>query len=101
MIIRGGANIYPAEIEHTLILHDAVLETAVIGRPSREYGEEIMAFVVLQNEVAVTAEILSAFCRERLAPYKVPQEFHIMDALPKSGVGKILKTELAERFSEM
>ena len=99
MIIRGGANIYPAEIEHILTLHPAVHEAAVVGRPSREFGEEIAAFVVL-NDISktMTDNELTTHCREQLASYKVPRDLLIVDALPKSGVGKVLKTELSKRL---
>lgn len=99
MIIRGGANIYPAEIEHILMQHPAVHEAAVLGRPSREYGEEIAAFVVLDPKgPLVTSEQLVTHCRGQLAPYKVPRDMFLVEALPKSGVGKVLKKELAQRF---
>ena len=99
MIIRGGANVYPAEIEHILMLHPWVHEAAVVGRPSREFGEEIAAFVVLgATAPPVTIEDLTAHCRGQLAPYKIPRDFFFVDALPRSGVGKILKTDLATRL---
>ncbi len=100
MIIRGGINIYPDEIEHVLALHDGVREAAVVGRPSREYGEEVVAFVVLRDAAdPPDQDTLAGHCRAQLAPYKVPRELHIVDALPKSGVGKVLKTELRERLA--
>jgi acyl-CoA synthetase (AMP-forming)/AMP-acid ligase II len=99
MIIRGGANIYPAEIEHILMQHQSVHEVAVLGRPSREYGEEIVAFVVLDAKgPETTPDRLIAHCRSQLAPYKVPRDMILVDALPKSGVGKVLKKELAKSF---
>jgi len=95
MIIRGGANIYPAEIEHILTLHPAIHEATVVGRPSREYGEEITAFVVLNDTAPpASADELTTHCRAQLASYKVPRDIKITDALPKSGVGKVLKKEL-------
>lgn len=102
MIIRGGANIYPAEIEHVLTLHEGVQESAVMGWPSREYGEEIAAFVVPADHPAgVTSEELIAHCRASLAPYKAPRDVFIVESLPKSGVGKILKRELACRLEPL
>ncbi len=99
MIIRGGINVYPAEIEHVLALHEDIRETAVIGRPSKEYGEEIAAFVVPRNAASAPDEdTLRSHCAKNLAPYKVPREFHMIGELPKSGVGKVLKTELRERL---
>ncbi len=99
MIIRGGINIYPAEIEHVLELHECVREAAVVGRPSREYGEEIVAFVVPRDAAEPPDdEALRGHCTAGLAPYKVPREFQVVEELPKSGVGKVLKTELRERL---
>ena len=99
MIIRGGINVYPAEIEHVLMLHDDVGEAAVIGRPSKEYGEEIAVFVVSATTAgAPNTNTLRSHCTQNLAPYKVPREFYIVDELPKSGVGKVLKTELRARL---
>ncbi len=100
MIIRGGINIYPAEIEHVIALHSDVREVAVVGRPSREYGEEIVAFVVPRNAAGPPDDdTLRGHCGKSLALYKVPREFLIVDELPKSGVGKVLKTELRERLA--
>lgn len=99
MIIRGGINVYPAEIEHVLMLRDDVGEAAVIGRRSKEYGEEIAAFVVSAITAgAPDADTLRSYCATNLAPYKVPREIYIVDELPKSGVGKVLKTELRARL---
>ena len=99
MIIRGGVNIYPAEIEHVLAQHDDVIEAAVVGAPSRALGEDVAAFVVCR-EPAPSTEALTEWCNGRLAPYKVPRRILLVDDLPKSGVGKILKTELVARLSE-
>ncbi len=102
MIIRGGINIYPAEIEHVLTLHPAIHEAAVLGWPSREFGEEVAAFVVrAQGADPVNSDDLRSYCRERIAPYKVPREVFVIDALPKSGVGKVLKTELAKSLPQL
>jgi long-chain acyl-CoA synthetase len=99
MIIRGGVNIYPAEIEHVLEMHADVREAAVVGRPSREYGEEIVAFIVPRDGARPPdGDTLRSHCTSQLAPYKAPREFHVVDELPKSGVGKVLKTELRERL---
>ena len=100
MIIRGGVNIYPAEIEHVLMLHAGVHEAAVVGFPSPELGEEIAAFVVRVPDTgeAATAEALIDHCRISLARYKLPRKVIFLDELPKSGVGKVLKTELAARL---
>jgi acyl-CoA synthetase (AMP-forming)/AMP-acid ligase II len=96
MIIRGGINIYPAEIEQTLIMHAAVAEAAVVGWPSAQRGEEVAAFVVRKADVS-EGELI-AHCRASLAPYKIPKGIFFLDALPRSGMGKVLKAELAERL---
>jgi acyl-CoA synthetase (AMP-forming)/AMP-acid ligase II len=96
MIIRGGVNIYPAEIETTLVAHAAVAEAAVVGWPARERGEEVAAFVVRRAEVS-EGELI-AHCRASLAPYKVPKGVFFVDALPRSGLGKVLKPALVERL---
>jgi acyl-CoA synthetase (AMP-forming)/AMP-acid ligase II len=96
MIIRGGVNIYPAEIEQTLALHPGVAEAAVVGWPSPERGEEVAAFVVCRTRVS--EHDLLTHCRASLAPYKVPKAVFFLDALPKSGMGKVLKPQLVERL---
>lgn len=102
MIIRGGINIYPAEIEHVLTLHPAVQEAAVLAWPSREFGEEIAAFIVFVPKVgSIESADLLDYCRERMASYKIPRKIFIAESLPKSGVGKILKTELAKRLQQL
>lgn len=92
LIIRGGFNIYPRDVEEVLNSHPAVIESAVIGIPSERMGEEVKAFVVRRGEV--DAEILKAYCREKLANYKTPGEIEFLDILPRNGVGKIDKKEL-------
>lgn len=96
MILRGGINIYPSDIEATLTAHPAVAEAAVVGWPSREFGEEIAAFVRLTG--SATADDLMAFCRERLTRYKCPRATFIVDELPRNSAGKVLKAELAARL---
>ncbi len=99
MIIRGGINIYPAEIEATLTTHPAVVDAAVVGWPSREFNEEVAAFVVLRSPVA--PEALIEHCRGKLARYKTPREVFIVDALPRSSLGKVLKADLAARLDRL
>ena len=94
MIIRGGYNVYPREIEEVLYGHPAVGEAAVIGIPHESHGEEVKAIVAFKPGASATVEELSAFCRERLAAYKYPRVFEVLDALPKGPTGKILKREL-------
>ncbi len=92
LIIRGGFNIYPRDIEEVLNRHPAVIELAVIGIPSERMGEEVKAFVVTRTDV--DAETLKAYCRESLANYKTPTEIEFVNALPRNAVGKIDKKEL-------
>jgi acyl-CoA synthetase (AMP-forming)/AMP-acid ligase II len=94
MIIRGGENISPAEIEAVLYSHRAVEEAAVVGLPDVEWGQRVAAVIVRRpGERADEAE-LSGFCRQRLASFKVPERFYFVDALPKNQMGKVLKKEL-------
>ena len=99
MIISGGENIYPAEVESVLHAHPAVAEAALIGVPDAKWGEVGRAIVVLQKGARVTAEELSAFCQPRLARYKIPKLFVFVDELPKTAAGKIDKKVLKERYS--
>lgn len=99
MIIRGGVNIYPAEVEAVLQSHPAVADSAVVGWPSREFNEEVAAFVILKQRVA--ADELRTLCRERLAPYKVPREVFVVDEFPRNTLGKVLKTELSGRLPQL
>jgi long-chain acyl-CoA synthetase len=94
MIIRGGENIYPKEIESVLARHDAVLEAAVIGAPHEVYGEVPVAYVVTYPDAAVTAGELLALCRGNLTKIKIPVAINIVPALPKNPVGKTDKPAL-------
>ncbi len=94
MVIRGGYNVYPREIEEVLYGHPAVMEAAVIGVPEPRLGEEVKAVVVLKRGAGVTAEELIAYCRSRLAAYKYPRRVEFVAALPKGPTGKILKRML-------
>lgn len=96
LIIRGGLNIYPRDVEELLAEHPGVAESAVIGVPDERMGEEIVAYVVKRNNSPVTEDELIAFCQSRLAKYKTPRRVIFLDALPRNGVGKVLKTELKE-----
>jgi len=96
MIIAGGYNIYPREVEEVLWEHPKILEAAVIGVPDAYRGETVKAFVVLQPGTSATAEEIMAFCRERLAAYKVPRLVMFRESLPKSGVGKYLRRALRD-----
>ncbi len=98
MIISGGMNVYPAEIEAALDHHPDVLEAAVFGVPSEEWGETVHAVVVVREGASMTAEQVMAFAREHLASYKVPRSVSFVAELPKTGSGKILKRELRAPF---
>ncbi|MDZ7784330.1 MAG: long-chain-fatty-acid--CoA ligase [Halioglobus sp.] len=98
MIISGGENIYPAEVENVLAASPEVQEAAVIGVPSPKWGETPLAIVVPAPGASPTAQSLRAFCREHLAGYKVPQLFEVVDSLPRNPSGKLLKPQLRERF---
>lgn len=96
MIIRGGENIYPREIDELLYTHPSVESAAVIGVPDDLYGEEVAAFIVLKDGGHVTEEALIAFCKERLADFKCPKKIHFVNDIPKGPTGKLLKRELAK-----
>jgi long-chain acyl-CoA synthetase len=98
MIIRGGENIYPREIDEVLYKHPAVAAAAVIGVPDELYGEEVAAFVVLKE--SVSEENLVDYCRQHLADFKCPKEFYFVDDIPKGPTGKLLKRELARLYTE-
>jgi malonyl-CoA/methylmalonyl-CoA synthetase len=92
LIITGGYNVYPREVEETLQSHPDVVEVAVIGRPSEKWGEEVTAVVVATT--AVDVEELRAHAASRLAPYKVPKRLEFIDALPRNALGKVVRGEL-------
>jgi long-chain acyl-CoA synthetase len=96
MIIRGGYNVYPREVEELLYSHPAVLEAAVVGRPDPRLGEEIQAYIVLRPDSGQTAEDVRSWVKERIASYKYPREVHVVDALPKGPTGKIHKQTLRD-----
>ena len=98
MIISGGVNIYPAEIEAALEVHPNVFDVAVFGVPSEEWGEAVHAVIVAQPAGSLTPEDVIAFGREHLASYKVPRTISFLDELPRTGSGKILKRELRAPF---
>ena len=94
MIIRGGYNVYPREIEEVLYEHPDVIEAAVVGLPDEQLGEEVGAAVALKDGASATAAELSAFVNERVAAYKYPRRVWFVDELPKGPTGKILKREI-------
>ena len=100
MIIRGGENIYPREIDDLLYNHPGVAQAAVIGVPDELYGEEVTAFIVLKDGSKISADELIEFCKAHLADYKCPKTVHFVDDIPKGPTGKLLKRELAKLFKE-
>jgi long-chain acyl-CoA synthetase len=92
MIISGGANIYPREIEEVLLRHPAVAECSVVGRPHPEWGEEVVAFIVKKSSLKI--DELDSLCLGNIARFKRPREYRFVEALPKNNYGKVLKTEL-------
>jgi acyl-CoA synthetase (AMP-forming)/AMP-acid ligase II len=98
MIVSGGENVYPREIEEVLFTHPAVADAAVIGVPSDKWGEAVKAVVVLKPDASAGADDLIDFCRDKLAGYKRPSSVDFVDALPKNPSGKILKRELREPY---
>ena len=99
VIISGGSNIYPREVEDALLTHPDVTEVAVIGVPSPEWGEEVAAFVVLRADVRPDRAALDAACKAELASFKKPKHYVFLPELPKNSYGKVLKIELRQRYS--
>jgi long-chain acyl-CoA synthetase len=97
MILRGGFNVYPREIEEVMMIHPAVALVAVVGTPDERLGEEVKAFVVKKPGADISADVLLAWCREQFASYKYPRLIEFLDALPVSATGKVLKRELRMR----
>jgi long-chain acyl-CoA synthetase len=94
MIISGGSNIYPREIEEVLLRHPDVIEASVVGRPHPEWGEEVVAFVVPRPGAEIANETLDRLCLDHIARFKRPRDYRFVEALPKNNYGKVLKTEL-------
>jgi malonyl-CoA/methylmalonyl-CoA synthetase len=99
LIISGGYNIYPREVEEVLLDHPAVVECAVLGMPDTDFGERVVAVVVARDPAAPPDPVtLEAFCRDRLAAYKRPRDVHYVDLLPRNAMGKVQKHELKARL---
>jgi len=98
MIVSGGENVYPVEVEEALSQHPAVAEVTVIGVPDERWGEAVKALVVTRPSAATSASDLVDFARERLAGYKLPRSIDFVDALPRTPSGKVLKHELRSRY---
>jgi fatty-acyl-CoA synthase len=101
MVIRGGENVYPREVEEFLYGHPAIDDVQVIGVPDEKYGEELMAWVRLKPDASLTIEELREFCAGKLAHYKVPRYLHVTDEFPMTVTGKIRKVEMRERAVEL
>ena len=98
MIISGGTNVYPREVEEVMLLHPAVQEVSILGVPDESWGEVVKAVVILRSDASATEEELIEFCAHRIAGYKKPKSVNFVDELPKSAYGKILKRELREQY---
>ena len=99
VIISGGSNIYPREVEDILAAQSGVDQVAVVGRPNADWGEEVVAFVVLAPEASVSADDLDRACLAAIARFKRPKEYFFVHELPKNEYGKVLKRELRGRLS--
>lgn len=100
MIVSGGENVYPIEVEQALSEHPNVVEASVVGIDDPEYGERLVAFVVVAEQSATTSELLRDHVRNLLAGYKVPRAVHIVEAIPRNATGKVARAELRERASQ-
>ena len=100
LMISGGSNIYPREIEEVLLCHEGVAEVSVVGRPHPDWGEEVIAFVVNKPGSKVSADDLDALCLENIARFKRPKDYRLVESLPKNNYGKVLKTELRRMLAK-
>lgn len=99
MIVSGGENVYPIEVEKILISHPAVAEASVLGVEDEKFGQRLVAFVVLEAAASATVESLKQHVRDNLANFKVPRDIVIVDELPRSSTGKIVRKELLAHIS--
>jgi fatty-acyl-CoA synthase len=100
MIIRGGENIYPREVEEFLFTHPDVADVQVIGVPSEKYGEELMAWVKPREGAAITGEELAAWCKGKIASFKIPRHWKLVDSFPMTVTGKVQKFKMREAAVE-
>jgi acyl-CoA synthetase (AMP-forming)/AMP-acid ligase II len=100
MVVSGGENIYPVEVENALAGHPAVLDVAVIGVPNDKFGEALLAFVVARDGQTLALDEMIEFCRDKIAGYKIPRQLQIVEELPRNPSGKILKKDLRKPFWE-
>ncbi len=98
VVISGGSNIYPREVEEVLAAHQGVAQVAVVGRPHAEWGEEVVAFIVLAANATLDEPALDQLCRENIARFKRPRAYFVIDELPKNNYGKVLKRDLRGRM---
>jgi acyl-CoA synthetase (AMP-forming)/AMP-acid ligase II len=98
LIVSGGSNIYPREVEEVLLLHPAVAEASVVGRPDAEWGETVVAFIVCRGEPPPAQE-LDRLCLDHIARFKRPKEYRFVAQLPKNNYGKVVKAELRGMLS--
>ena len=101
MVIRGGENIYPREIEEFLHQHKKIADVYVIGVPDEKYGEELMAWIVLEKDTTMTEQEVRDYCTGRIARYKIPRHISFVDSVPMSVTGKIQKFRMKEMAIEM
>ncbi|HKB55686.1 MAG TPA: AMP-binding protein, partial [Ramlibacter sp.] len=99
VVISGGSNIYPREVEEVLLLADTVAEVAVVGAPDAQWGEIVVAFVVPRSGQRIDPAALDALCLDHLGRFKRPRRYEVIDALPKNNYGKVLKRSLRERLA--
>ncbi len=97
MVISGGINIYPREVEEVLVTHPQISDVAVIGVPDEKWGESLKAFIVLRGKASLDAEAVAEFCEGRISRIKIPRGVEVVDAIPRNATGKVLKTELRQR----
>ena len=100
MVVSGGENIYPVEVENALAKHEAITDVAVIGVPDEKFGEALLAFAVLKADASLTLDEMVEFCRDKIAGYKIPRQLEIVDELPRNPSGKILKKILRQPYWE-
>jgi len=99
MIISGGVNVYPRDVEDAVLTHPAVREVAVVGVPHETWGEQVVAYVVTQPDAALTLDELDIHLRDQLAGYKIPRELVVIEALPRNASGKVLKRDLRSSYT--
>jgi fatty-acyl-CoA synthase len=98
MVIRGGENIYPREIEEFLFTHPAIRDVSVVGVPDERYGEQLCAWIILRDDASVSEDDVKAYCQGKIAHFKVPNYVRFTDAFPMTVTGKIQKYKLRELF---